>query len=68
MKPKRAIQGQLILQDLHRREEESFSDHSSSPEVLICEDNIVCVRKCGQPPIQPSPFYLGSLDENLYAV
>lgn len=53
---------------LAQKEEEISSDQSSSPEVLICEDNIVCVRKCGQPPIQPSPFYLGRVDGNMYAV
>ena len=42
---------------LAQMEEEISSDQSSSPEVLICEGNIVCVRKGSQPQIQPSPFW-----------
>ena len=53
---------------LAQTEEKISSDQSSSPEVLICEGTIVCVRKGSQPPIQPSPFYLARLDENMYAV
>ena len=47
---------------------EISSDQSSSPKVLICEGTNVCVRKGSQPPIQPSPYYLATLDENMYAV
>lgn len=47
---------------------EICSDQSSSPEVLICEGTIVCVRKGSHSPIQPSPFYLARLDENVCAV
>ena len=56
--------------ELAQTEEESeISSHQcSSPEVLICEGTIVCVRKGSQPRIQPSPFYLARLDENMYAV
>lgn len=50
------------------KEEEISSDQSSSPEVLICEGTIVCVRKGSQPRIQPSPFYLARVDENMFAV
>ena len=53
---------------LSQKEEEISSDQSSSPEVLICEGSIVYVRKSSQPPIQPSPFYLGRVDGNMYAV
>ena len=53
---------------LTQMEEGICSDQSSSPEVLICEGSIVCVRKGSQPPIQPSPFYLARLDDNMYAV
>ena len=53
---------------LAQTEEEISSDQPSSPEVLICEGTIVCVRKGSQPPIQPSAFYLARLDENKYAV
>ena len=49
-------------------EEKISSDQSSSPEVLIWEGTMVCVRKGSQPPIQPSLFYLNRLDENMYAV
>ena len=44
---------------LAQTEEEISSDQSSSPEVLISEDTIVCVRKGSQPQpqIQPSPFW-----------
>ena len=56
--------------ELAQTEEESeISSHQcSSPEVLICEGTIVCVRKGSQPQIQPSPFYQARLDENMYAV
>ena len=50
-------------------EESEISSHQfSSPEVLICEFTIVCVRRGSQPQIQPSPFYQARLDENMYAV
>ena len=48
--------------------EEISSDQSRPPEVLICGGTIVCVRKGSQPAIEPSPFYLARLDENMYAV
>ena len=53
---------------LAQKEEEISSDQSSSPVVLICEGSIVYVRKSSQPPIQPSPFYLGRVGGNMYAV
>lgn len=45
-----------------------FARLAQTEEVAICEGTIVCVRKGSQPPIQPSPFYLARLDENMYAV
>ena len=46
---------------LAQKEEKISSLQSSSPEVLICEGTIVCVRKGGQPQIQPSPFWPDSM-------
>ena len=46
---------------LAQTEEEISFHQSSSPEVLICEGNIVCMRKGSQPQIQPSPFWSDSM-------
>ena len=60
MKLKRAIQSQLILQDLHRWKKR-FLPANPARQVLICEGTIVCVRKGSQPQIQPSPFCQDSM-------
>jgi len=39
----------------------------SVSEVLVFEGTFVCVKHCRQLRMQPSPLYLGRLDENLYA-
>ena len=39
----------------------------SVSEVLVFEGTFVCVKHCRQLRMQPSPFYLARLDENLYA-
>ena len=68
MKPKLAIQKPVDFARLAQTEEDISSGQSSLPEVLICEGTIVCMRKGSRPQIQPSPFCLARLDENMYAV